>query len=1028
MAKQKGSIIAKPDGSRWLELFLDFIGHLSIDSKESGVGPLELYGSQRRFLAELIEGLERDVHLFVNLKAMQLGISTLVLAVDLFWLAVHPGMQGLLLTDTDGNRQKFRVILKRFLASLPKSYSMKIAKGGDNREHMVFENGSVLDFIAAGTRMTSTEVGRSRAYNFVHACMAPGTPVITEHGRIKPIEDVKIGDKVLTHTGAATTVIDVVGQPNTKGPMLRITPWRGQSVICTRDHTIPTQRGVIEAKDLCKDDLLVMPVRTISGGGHTVQLQATRAAVSPQVNRKKSWKRLAAAGAELTISMTEEVGFAIGYYLAEGHLLHASTNGYPCGITFTRHRNEKAYADRAIAALQPFTTGHRKTVDRTTCLTSVDTIYGTPLAKWIDDTFGCVAEKRIPDDVFGWGVEFCRGLLAGLLCGDGSKTSSKTKSPTKRKPGGGGKYIFKTRARAKLGVTYPTNLVVMPTTRSSLATQARDIAASLGFGWGAISYKAGGDHYGRICKPCWRITWSGSAAFKLRALMGLPEIQRAGKDNIEKYTINDGFVYLKIRKIEKGIIESEMWDISVDHEDHTFRTPHMAVGNTEIANYGAVEGVASLIDRLAEKHPDRLYIFESTAKGYNLFWKLWQKAKSDPISQKAFFIGWWAKEDYSIPEDDPRFAQYWDGDVFVEEQDRVNNVWEKYGVRITPSQIAWYRWKCEQSSDPTLIDQNFPWDEEDAFLQTGQTFFPIKRTVALVNSLTENPPPFKGYAYEFAEKFMDTKIRSVRSADDAHLKIYEEPSDIGQYAMGVDPAYGRSENKDLSCIEIYRCYADRLVQVAEFATSDTESYQVAWVMAHLAGAYKNVMMIVEINGPGGATVNEIKHLRELFEAGLLPTPGNGSIEDIFGGARWFMFHRADSPGPGYSYNWKTSQDLTLTAMNELRDSFTTGLIEVRSIQCALEIQSMVQDGFRIQPALSTSKDDRVFGSMFAHRAWAEWIRPGMIGDMLTYERVRNMEAGRSEGDHDSMISFVISDFFQRKDDERDEQEIEDAWE
>ena len=89
---------------------------------------------------------------------------------------------------------------------------------------------------------------------------------------------------------------------------------------------------------------------------------------------------------------------------------------------------------------------------------------------------------------------------------------------------------------------------------------------------------------------------------------------------------------------------------------------------------------------------------------------------------------------------------------------------------------------------------------------------------------------------------------------------------------------------------------------------------------------------------------------------------------------------------------------------------------------------MVQDGFRIQPALSTSKDDRVFGSMFAHRAWAEWIRPGMIGDMLTYERVRNMEAGRSEGDHDSMISFVISDFFQRKDDERDEQEIDDAWE
>jgi hypothetical protein len=941
--------------TNWLELFLEFISYLTIDSKESGVGPLNLYGSQKRFLAEIIDGLDRDIHTFVNLKAMQLGISTISLAIDLFWLAVHPGMQGVLLTDTDGNRQKFRIILKRYIASLPRSYAIRIAKGGDNREHMVFENGSVLDFVTAGTRATSTEVGRSRAYNFCHA--------------------------------------------------------------------------------------------------------------------------------------------------------------------------------------------------------------------------------------------------------------------------------------------------------------------------------------------------------------------------------------------------------------------------TECANYGTIEGVVSLIDRLAEKHPHRLYIFESTAKGYNLFYKLWNQARSNPDTQKAFFIGWWAKEDYSIDEKSPMFAKYWDGDVDVEEQERVNHVWEKYGVRITPQQIAWYRWKCDVSAESSLIDQNFPWDEDDAFLNTGNSFFSSKRAVTLVNTLSENPPPFLGYAYQFANQFMDTKIESVVNAEDAMLKVYEEPSEIGWYAMGVDPAYGRSENKDRSVVQICRCYADRLVQVAEFATHDVENHQVAWVMAHLAGIYRNVMMIIEITGPGDATVLEVNHLKQLFDAGALPTPGNGEIKDIFGNARWFMYHRIDSPGAGYVYHWKclsldtplptptgwttmkevqpgdkllddlgcpctvtgvsgiwrnhecyaitfddgssitadadhlwlvhrhlkkswgngaeklrktsklldastsaghviriakplslpeidvpihpytlgvwlgdgysgsaaycashkdihemesllrqcgesllpardtgsvhtqtirylsgklkasglinnkhipgqylrasfsqrlallqglmdtdgsassngdrqccfatsnkalaesfsellrtlgfkakylsrtrtfiykgvrktskiahqfwftvapeypvfrlsrklkvtqnnrgkqrrpwhrivsvkkiepvpvrcvmvdspsslylaghgmipthnTSLDNKLSIMAELSDSFTTGMLEVRSIQAAMEMQSMVRRGYVIEPALDDQKDDRVFGLAFAHRAWSQWIRPTMIAENSSWERVSAIEKSRSEGDHTTMVSHIVSGFFQGKADDREEQEIQDAW-
>ena len=417
----------------------------------------------------------------------------------------------------------------------------------------------------------------------------------------------------------------------------------------------------------------------------------------------------------------------------------------------------------------------------------------------------------------------------------------------------------------------------------------------------------------------------------------------------------------------------------------------------------------------------------NTAKGFNLFWNLYQKARQDPLTKKAFFVGWWGMDNYSIDEDDPRFAQYWDGTVDEDEQNKINQVWELYGHQITPPQIAWIRWKGDQTAEASLLDQNFPWTEHDAFLQTGNPFFNTKKIGKIVQHLSDSPPPFRGYAYEFSDTFKETKIHGVRYVEDAQLKVYEEPSPIGSYAMGIDPARGRSENKDRSVVEVYRCYADRIVQVAEFASDEPESFQVAWVMAHLAGSYKNVMMILEISGTGEATFLELKHLRQLLDAGAVPEAGTGNMTDIFGAARWYMYHRSDSPGPGFAYNFSTTQQSKLTIMNQLRDSLTTGLVEVRSIQCALEMQTIVQEGNYIEPAISTDKDDRVFGTAFAHRAWTDWIRGPMIANGETWEREQKREAALADGSESSIVSFAVSQFFDQQARTREEKELAAAW-
>jgi hypothetical protein len=81
---------------------------------------------------------------------------------------------------------------------------------------------------------------------------------------------------------------------------------------------------------------------------------------------------------------------------------------------------------------------------------------------------------------------------------------------------------------------------------------------------------------------------------------------------------------------------------------------------TETASWGNEEGLASLIASLAEKNPERLYMFESTAQGFNMFHDMYKTAKSAK-TQRAIFCGWWRNQYYSVHADSNIYRVYWDG-------------------------------------------------------------------------------------------------------------------------------------------------------------------------------------------------------------------------------------------------------------------------------------------------------------------------------------------------------------------------------
>src|SRR5947207_2693907 len=97
----------------WLSLFLKFIDYLRIDSKEVPAEDergtrLRLWNTQGMFLEQLAEGMAAGARMFYCLKGRQEGISTITLALLLFWVAVRPRTIAALVTNNDEVRDAFR--------------------------------------------------------------------------------------------------------------------------------------------------------------------------------------------------------------------------------------------------------------------------------------------------------------------------------------------------------------------------------------------------------------------------------------------------------------------------------------------------------------------------------------------------------------------------------------------------------------------------------------------------------------------------------------------------------------------------------------------------------------------------------------------------------------------------------------------------------------------------------------------------------------------------------------------------------
>lgn len=951
--------MARRASTRWMKPFEDFISHMRIDSKEIAAvdergSELNLWDSQQIFLDELALGLDQGQTTFICLKARQLGVTTVSLAIDIFWMLIHPGIMGCIVTDTDGNRNIVRLTIERYLKNLPEELvGRKFKIPRVNRDFIQFPNGSRLDFLVAGTRSKATW-GESRGYVFAHLTevanygdpnglasfretlseshpdrlyiyespLALDTPIPTPSGWTT-MGEVKEGDFIIGENGkpcrvAGTSPIFINRR------CFRVEFDNGDRIIADESHLwrVEERRWPTNPQWRSRD----IPTCEIDPRKHFITVP----------------EPLDLDDAALPIDP-----YLLGVWLGDGATAEPRITAGDDDIDEMRQMIwDRGYRLGVIT----------KSKDRA----------GMFHVLGIRDQFiklGLLGNKHIPKQYLRASERQRRLLLAGLMDTDGS--------------------VHKKNYQCNFS---STNMRLIQDVGELLSSLGIKYVEGINSAAGKMRVFPGG--YVSVCQESRRLLFSefpNRSVFRLARKRAIHESSRR--------VVPRKFKQIGITSVTE-VPSVPVRCVAVDTPSHLF-----LAGRTMIPTH-------------------------NTAKGFNHWKDMWDECARDQHTKRGIFIGWWAKDLNRIKRKDPRFHEYGIDPPDQVERELIEAVKTRFNQNIDVEQLAWIRWRsADQSADVSNIAQNLPWIPEQAFIFSGFSFFQtrlIARDLAEMddvdNSSDDSEFSFKAYRYWLGTDFFATKLEQLgagSSSEDWELRIWEEPVKNAQYVIGVDPAFGRNDWRDKHAISVWRCYADKLVQVAEYATHNVEGHQCAWVLAHLASAYRNCIVNLELSGgPGRMIMREFDSLRNRLKTEMYSNQRKDfDWEDVLNGMRWYLYHRPDSMGAGYVWNFQTTRDSKYDLMNTFRSAYTTRLLRVRSRPLLYEMQAVIQDGAAIE-APGRDKDDRVVGAALATYAWEQWVRPAMIANGQTYAAVTGQETG-DETLASRTVDRLVADYFRR---------------
>jgi Terminase RNaseH-like domain len=405
---------------------------------------------------------------------------------------------------------------------------------------------------------------------------------------------------------------------------------------------------------------------------------------------------------------------------------------------------------------------------------------------------------------------------------------------------------------------------------------------------------------------------------------------------------------------------------------------------TEVAMYANEDDLKAFKASISSIYEHRLQIWESTANGFNHFYDQWESAKTSK-TVRAIFSGWWRDERCQLHVSDARYKIFMPNTkLTLLERERVRAVRQQYNFEISAQQLAWYRMKMEDEffNDQTIMDQEFPFTEEDAFVATGSKFF----TAPVLTQITRDAykRPFQTYRYTMTNRWEDINVQQVNDLR-AELRVWEHASRFGHYAVACDPAYGSSDQADNNCIQVWRCYAEGMEQVAEYCNNVYSTYQTAWILAHLAGFYgrNDCRVILEMNGAGTAVFEELKRIKSQL-MNLPPGPDNFELRNCLVNMRHYYYQRVDTMSGELAYHLIMQENIKRALMAKFKDAVELGRMHVRSLPLIEEMRRLVNNEGSIA-ADGGGNDDRAVTAAMAYECYQKWLRPKLVGMRVTRE-------------------------------------------
>lgn len=206
----------------------------------------------------------------------------------------------------------------------------------------------------------------------------------------------------------------------------------------------------------------------------------------------------------------------------------------------------------------------------------------------------------------------------------------------------------------------------------------------------------------------------------------------------------------------------------------TFQNLHLS----EVSSWTHAKEILDGLLQAVPNKPNTLIIVESTAKGYDYFKELWDKACDGENDFEPLFCAWWELDEYRLP----------CGELeLTEEEQELKTLYN-----LDNEQIAWRRWCIRNNcgNDVNTFKQEYPSCPEEAFLASGECIFDKD---IIVSQIEHNRPLISGWKrgeFEYKKTMhpvrnekgevvaIDKKISDIKFVEKENglITIHQEPS------------------------------------------------------------------------------------------------------------------------------------------------------------------------------------------------------------------------------------------------------------